>query len=119
MTVKQQEKLQVCENNLERRIAGVKRIDKRRNEESREEVGVTESHRKLVMSRLMWAGHVVRMEGVRLTKRADALRVDGRKRRGRPRMKWEGCVKRDLAEEGSRKLGQGIGGMETAVKQDW
>ena len=44
MTEKEQEKLQVCENNWMRRIAGVKRIDKRRMEELREEVGVKESH---------------------------------------------------------------------------
>ena len=75
-----------------RRIARVKRIDKRR-----EEVGERESlTRKLVRSRLKWAGRVDRMEGVRLTKRADALRVEGRKKRGRPRLIWEECVKRDL-----------------------
>ena len=30
-----------------------------------------------------------RMEGVRLTKRVDVLGVEGRRRRGRPRMRWE------------------------------
>ena len=40
MTEKQQERLQVCENNWVRRIAGVKRIEKQRIEELREEVGV-------------------------------------------------------------------------------
>ena len=35
------------------------------------------------------------MEGVRLTKRADAFRVEGRRRTGRPRLRWEDCVKRD------------------------
>ena len=45
----------------------------------------------------MWAGHVERMEGERLTKRAGALRGEGRRRRGRPRLRWEDCVKRDLA----------------------
>ena len=65
MTEKQQERLQVCENNCVRRIAGVKRINKRRMEELREEVGVKECFtRKLVRSRLRWAGHVERMEGV-------------------------------------------------------
>ena len=79
-----------------RRIAGVKRIYKRRMEELREEVGVKESFTsKLVRSQLRWAGHVERMEGVRLTKRADALGVEDR-RRGRPRLRWEDCVKRDL-----------------------
>ena len=46
---------------------------------------------------LQWAGHVVRMERVRLMKRMDALTVEGRRRRGRPRLRWEDCVKRDLA----------------------
>ena len=43
MTETQQEKLQVCENNWIRRIAGIQRIDKRRMEELREEVDVRES----------------------------------------------------------------------------
>ena len=60
---KKQEKLQVCDNNLVKRMAGVKKIDKRRMEELREEVGVKESlTRKLVRSQLKWAGHVERME---------------------------------------------------------
>ena len=39
MTKKRKERLQVCEKNWMRRIAGVKRIDKRRMEELSEEVG--------------------------------------------------------------------------------
>ena len=56
--------------------------------------------RKLVKSQLKWAGHVERMEGERLMKRADALRVEGRRRRGRQRLRWEDCVKRDLVGVG-------------------
>ena len=35
------------------------------------------------------------MEAERLTKKADAFRVEDR-RRGRPIQRWEDCVKRDL-----------------------
>ena len=35
-----------------------------------------------------------------MTKRADALRVEGKRRRGRRRLRWEDCVKRDLAGGG-------------------
>ena len=37
------------------------------------------------------------MEGERLTKKADMLRLKGRSRRGRPGWRWEDCVKTDLA----------------------
>ena len=49
---------------------------------------------------LRLVGPVERIEGVRLTKRADALGVEGRRRRGRLRLRWEDCVKRDLVRVG-------------------
>ena len=65
------------------------------------EVGVKESlTMKLLRSRLKCAGDVERMEGERLTKKADTLRMDGRRRRrrsGRPRLGWEDCLKKDFA----------------------
>ena len=53
--------------------------------------------------RLKWAGHVERMEEDRLTKIADAYREEGRRRRGRPRLRWEDCVKRYAGIEGNWK----------------
>ena len=68
MTEKQQEKLHVCLSNW------VRRIDKRRLEELREEVGVRENiTRDLARSRLKWTGHVERMEGYG----CHALRMEG------------------------------------------
>ena len=43
LTEKQEEKVQVCETNLVRRLIGVKRADKRRTGELRVEVGVEEN----------------------------------------------------------------------------
>ena len=51
--------------------------------------------KKYVENRLKWAGHVERMAEDRLTKRADAYGEEGRRRTGRPRLRWEDCVKRD------------------------
>ena len=79
-------------DNWVRIIARVKRLHKQRMEELREEVDVKENlRRNLARSRLKWAGHVERMEGERLTKRVDALRVEGRRR-----LRWEDCVKGHL-----------------------
>ena len=54
-------------------------------------------------STLKWAGHIARMGGDKLAKRSDAesQRVEGRRRRGRPRMRWEDCVKRDMERVGT------------------
>ena len=39
----------------------------------------------------------------RLPKRAKELRGQGRRRRGRPRLRWEDCVKRDVKKAGEEK----------------
>ena len=47
-------------------------------------------------SRLQGAGHVERMADDRLPKRAAVLREQGKRRRGRPILRSEDCVKRDV-----------------------
>ena len=98
LTELQQQRLQVCENNWVRKIARVTRADRRRMVE---ETGVQRSlTERLVRSRLQWAGHVERMADDRLPKRAAELREQGRRRRGRSRLRWEDCVKRDVKKAG-------------------
>ena len=58
---------------------------------------------RLVRSILQWAGHVERMADDRLPKRAAVLRVQGRRRRGRPMLRWEDCVKRDVRKAGEEE----------------
>ena len=101
LTELQQQRLQVCENDWVRNIARVTRADRRRMVELREETGVQRSlTERLVRSRLQWAGHVERMADDRLPNRAAESSEQGRKRRGRPRLRWEDCVKRDVKKTG-------------------
>ena len=87
-----------------RKIARVTRADRRRMVELREETGVQRSlTERLVRSRLQWTGHVERMADDRLPKRAAELREQGRRRRGRPRLRWEDCVKRDVRKAGEEE----------------
>ncbi len=68
---KHQHRLQVCENNWVRRISGVKRVDRRRMDEPREEVGIQKCLMgRLVNSRMKCAGHVERMKEDRLPRMA-------------------------------------------------
>ena len=60
-----QHKLEVCENNWIRRIVGVRRVERRRMKDLREEVGTKACIvRKIVKSRMKWVGlgHMVRMK---------------------------------------------------------
>ena len=54
-------------------------------------------------SRLQWAGHVERMADDRLQKRAAELRGEGRRRRGRPILRWYDCVKEDVMNAGEEE----------------
>ena len=99
LTELQQQRLQVCENNWVRKTARETRADRRRMVELREETGVQSLTEGLVRSRLQWAGHLERMADDRLPKRAAELCEQGRRRRGRPRLRWEDCVKRDVVRK--------------------
>ena len=58
-----------------------------------EDTGVKRSlTERLVMSRLQWTGHIERMADDRLPKRAAELCEQGRRRRGRPRVRWKDCA---------------------------
>ena len=86
------------------KIARVTRAARRRMVELREETGVQRSlTERLVRSRLQWAGHVERMADDRLPKWAAELREQGRRRQGRPRLRWEDCVKRDVRKAGEEE----------------
>ena len=104
LTEIQQQRRQVCENNWVRKIARVKRADRRRKVELREETGVQGSlTESLVRSRLQWAGHLERMADDRLPKRVVELLEEGRRRRLRSRLRWEDCVNcEERCKEGRR-----------------
>ena len=56
---------------------------------------------KIVNSRMKLAGHMVRMKDDKLPKRAQKKKQEGSRKRGKPQLRWEDCVKRDVrkAEE--------------------
>ena len=43
------------------------------------------------------------MADERLPKTAAELREQGRRRRGRPRLRWEDCIKRDMRKAGEEE----------------
>ena len=53
------------------------------------------------INQLKWAGHVINMEEQSATRRVLVAVVEGRRQRGRPKLRWEDGVMED-----ARKLGE-------------
>ena len=76
-------------------------------EDLREEVGTKACIvGKIVKSRMKWAGHMVRMKDDKLPKRAETNKQEGSRKRGRPQLRWEDCVKRDLRKAEQEESGE-------------
>ena len=52
----------------------------------------------------------MRMEEKRMVKKADGLREQGRRKRGRSRLRWEDCVRRDASKIGVAESGESWAG---------
>ncbi|KAE8657603.1 hypothetical protein F3Y22_tig00116989pilonHSYRG00686 [Hibiscus syriacus] len=59
-------------------------------------LGVVPVSEKLREGRLRWFGHVLRRQSSDAVRRVESITVDGARRRGRPRRKWEDCLRSDL-----------------------
>ena len=86
----QEKKLEVAEMRMLRWMCGVTKLDKIRNERIRGTTKVVEITKKVQERRLKWYGHVMRREEHYVGRRAIVLvmKVQGRRKRGRPKRRW-------------------------------
>nr|ACN78497.1 putative reverse transcriptase [Arachis hypogaea] len=90
-------KLSVSEMKMLRWMSGRMQLDKIRNEDIRERVGVASIVKKMVESHLWWFGHVRRRPTKHLVRRVDEMEDgQGVKCRGRSKKTIHELVKRDL-----------------------
>ena len=84
-----------------RSVCKLKRIDKVPNweivERCKKEVRVGE---KMSRALLRWYGHVERMEGDRMVRRVYEAKVEGKRKKGRPRRRWRECVQERVESKG-------------------
>jgi hypothetical protein len=55
------------------------------------------------LRRLEWAGHIVRMSGDRTVKKVFVGKPDGRRKVGRPKLRWLYCIENDLKSVGVKR----------------
>ena len=84
------------------------KLDKIRNERIRGTTKVGEITKKVQQRRLKWYGHVMRREEHYVGRMAMVMKVQGRRKRGRPKRRWMDKVKDDIKEKGLTELHGGV-----------
>ena len=81
--------IEVTEKQMLRWMCGNTMMDRIRNREFREKLGVAPLSAKMRENRLRWFGHVQRKTHDAQVKRIECIIVEGKRSRGRPRRTWE------------------------------
>lgn len=102
MTEREWSRLQAGEMRFLRSIKGKTRWDRVRNVDIREELGVESMRERVGKMGLRWYGHVKRMSEERLPRKMEALKIAGRRPRGRPRGRWMGEIRGLVEKRGYR-----------------
>ena len=74
-----------------------------RNEEIGEKMGIENIAVRCVKARLRWLGHVKRRDDEYSGRRAMEMVPPEKRRRGRPKLRWMDCVRKDLEAMGTRE----------------
>ena len=94
--------LVVCQNRMLRMMSGVTLMDKVRSEKLRSKLQVECLDRVIEVQRLRWLGHILRRPIGTMTR--DVLELKGDKYdRGRPKLRWEEIVYRDMKRKNLAK----------------
>ena len=78
--------------------------DKIRNEHIRGTTRVVQASTKITEKRLKWYGHVRRMKEEHIVRRMLDVNIPGKRRRGRPNLRWKNACKRDMTEVGLKNM---------------
>ena len=96
----QEARLEANEMRMLRWMCGVTRRDKIRNDHIRGTTRVVQASKKITEKRLKWYGHVSRMKEEHIVRRMLDVEIPGKRRRGRPNLRWKDACKRDMTEVG-------------------
>jgi hypothetical protein len=113
LTLREENRLRVFENRVLRRIFGPKKdeVTGERRKLHNEELHILYSSpniiRQIRSRRTRWAGHVARMGVERNVYRVLMGKLEGKRRLGRPRRRWEDVIRMDLREVRLDPVGSG------------
>ena len=91
-----EQRMKVIETRMLRWMCGKTMMDRIRNQDFMEKLGVTPLSVKMRENRLRWFGHVQRKTHDAPVRSIECIIVEGKRSRGRPRRMWEEQIKSDL-----------------------
>ena len=95
---KDENRLHVAEMRMLRWIRGKTRKDHVRNQSIQEDAKVCQMSTFLRQKRLNWYGHVKRRDADNLSRKVMDMDVTGKRRRGRPRLRWTDNNREDMTK---------------------
>ena len=96
MSVKDEKRIATTEMRMVRWAMGVSLLEHRRNEEILEEAKVEAIATVMRRRRLEWFGHVKRRGETENVLAVAEMKMEGKRPRGRPKLRWKDTVRRDL-----------------------
>jgi len=96
MRKKEERLIQSTEMRMLRRIKGITKRDREKNENIRRELGVPNIVEKVREARLRWFGHLQRAEEEHPAKTVMNHHVHGNRGRGRPKKRWRDNITEDM-----------------------
>ena len=100
LTAKLENRLETTDMRMVRWICGVSLRDQKTSDELRTLLGLQPINVLCRHNRLRWFGHVERREDDDWLRKCTTLKVDGRRRAGRPRKTWSEVLGKDMKERG-------------------
>jgi hypothetical protein len=111
MSEHMEEALRVWERKILSKVYGLKRDTNGwricRNKELQDQYRSADIVTSIIVRRLEWAGHIARMDDEKVVKRVFLGNPGGRRKLGRPRLRWLDCVEDDLKTMGVRRWRKG------------
>ena len=107
----QRSKIQASEMKYLRRVKGVTRQDRIRNDDIREELEIQSIGEFIEQRQMSWWGHLQRMKDSIPVKRIWETKMHGKRKKGRPKKSWDSTVNDILQKKGktwteAKKLAQ-------------
>nr|CAH7713655.1 unnamed protein product [Callosobruchus chinensis] len=100
LSKRMKQQLQTMEMKFLRRIKGVTRADRIRNEDIRKELGIESVADLLERNQLKWFGHMCRMDSDRQVRKVWDCKTLPRRGRGRPTTSWNQVVEEVIVRKG-------------------